>query len=50
MGDFRRRVRANHDRLDTASLRRLAALVWENGAEEIVRFVEIALSDEAFPL
>jgi len=48
VGDFRRLVRANHERLDTAALRRLAALVWENGAEEIGRFVEIALSDEAF--
>jgi hypothetical protein len=46
--DFRRLARANHERLDTATLRRLAALVWENGAEEIGRFIEIALSDEAF--
>ena len=46
--DFRRLARANHERLDTAALRRLAALVWENGAEEIGRFIEIALSDEAF--
>ena len=48
--DFRRIARANHDRLDATALGRLAALVWENGAEEIVRFVEIALSDEPFPI
>ncbi len=47
-GDFRRLARANHEQLDYDALGRLAALVWENGAEEIGRFVEIALSDEAF--
>jgi len=48
--DFRRMVRANHDRIDTSALNRLAALVWENGAEEIKRFIQIALSDEPFPI
>ena len=48
--DFRRIVRANHHRLDATALRRLAALVWERGGEEIGRFVEIALSDEALPI
>ncbi|MFV2066747.1 MAG: nucleotidyl transferase AbiEii/AbiGii toxin family protein [Pirellulales bacterium] len=48
--DFRHLVRANHDRLDAAVLRRLASLVWEDGAEEIGRFVELAVSDEALPI
>ena len=50
IGDFRRIVRANHDRLDATALDRLAGLVWENGAEEIKRFVAIALSDKPFPI
>lgn len=48
--DFRRLVRANRDRIRHDDLRRLAALIWENGADEIERFVQIALSDEAFPV
>lgn len=49
-GDFRRLVRANHERLKHDDLRRLAGMVWEKGAEDIERFVEIALSDEPFPI
>jgi hypothetical protein len=49
-GDFRRLVRANVDRLQKDDLRRLAGLVWEGGADEIDRFVQIALSDQAFPM
>jgi hypothetical protein len=48
--DFRRLARANRDRLRNDDLRRLAALVWEGGADEIGRFVEIALSDKPFPI
>jgi hypothetical protein len=48
--DFRRLVRANRDRIRRDDLRRLAALVWEGGANEIERFVEIALSDKPFPI
>jgi hypothetical protein len=48
--DFRRLVRANHDRLRREDVRRLAELVWEGGADEIERFVQIALSDEPFPI
>jgi len=48
--DFRRIVRANHDRLQHDDLRRLAGLVWEGGGEEIGRFVQIALSDEPLPI
>jgi hypothetical protein len=48
--DFRRLVRANHDRIRTADLRRLAALVWEHGADDIERFLQIALADQPFPI
>ena len=48
--DFRRLVRTNRDRIRTHDLRRLAALVWERGADDIARFVQIALSDEPFPI
>jgi hypothetical protein len=49
-GDFRRLVRANHNRLRHDDLRRLAELIWEGGAKDIERFVEIALSDKPFPI
>jgi hypothetical protein len=50
VADFRRLVRANQDRIRTAELHRLAALVWEGGADDVLRFVEIALSDKPFPI
>jgi hypothetical protein len=49
-GDFRRLVRANHDGIRLDDLHHLAELVWEGGAEEIDRFIQIALSDEPFPI
>jgi hypothetical protein len=48
--DFRRLVKANRDRIHNDDLRRLAGLVWEGGADEIVSFIEIALSDRPFPI
>jgi hypothetical protein len=48
--DFRRLARANRDRIRTEDLRRLAGLVWEGGADDIERFVAIALSDQPFPI
>jgi hypothetical protein len=48
--DFSRLVNANRDRIRGDDLRRLAGLVWERGADEIGRFVEIALSDQPFPI
>ena len=48
--EFRRIARANRDRIRDGDLRRLAALVWEGGADEIARFVHIALSDDPFPI
>ena len=48
--DFRRMVRANRDQIDLASLRRLAAQVWERRADEIERFLDVAMSNEQFML
>jgi hypothetical protein len=48
--DFRRLVRSNQSRLKRDELRTLAALVWEHGATDIDRFIEIALADAPFPL
>lgn len=47
--DFRRLVRANHELIRADDLHRLAELVWEGGAQDIDRFIEIALSDAPFP-
>ena len=49
-GDFRRLVRANQEQIQHDDLRRLAALVWERGADDITRFLQIAVSDEPFPI
>jgi len=46
--DFRRLVKANRDRIREADLRRLADLVWEKGAEDICRFVQLALAEQPF--
>jgi hypothetical protein len=49
-GDFRGLVRANRDRIRSGDLNRLAALIWEGGAEDIERFVQVALTDQPFPI
>jgi hypothetical protein len=46
--DLRRLIKANHQSIDHGSLVELAALVWENGGEEIERFIELALTDQPF--
>jgi hypothetical protein len=48
--DFRRLVRANLSHLKRDDLHTLAALVWEHGATDIDRFIDIALADAPFPL
>lgn len=48
--DFRRLVKANRDQIQGEPLRRLARLVWEDGADEIERFIQIALSDTPLPI
>jgi hypothetical protein len=49
-GDFRRIVRSNRDHLNRDNLRTIASLVWEDGADDIERFVSIAISDSPFPI
>jgi hypothetical protein len=47
-GDFRRLVKANYEQLKREDLRRLAGLIWEDGSDEIEKFVETAVTDEPF--
>jgi hypothetical protein len=48
--DFRRMVRANDERINRDALRRLADEVWDGGGGEITQFLEIAISDQPFPV
>jgi hypothetical protein len=48
-GDFRRMVRANHQRLNHDILRELGDQVWERGGTEIIRFIELTLNDQPLP-
>ncbi len=48
--DFRRMVRANHGHIRREVLDELASEVWERGGEEILQFLDIALSEEPFPI
>ena len=49
-GDFRHIVQANRKLIDIPSLRRLADEVWAGAADEIVRFLDIAVSERPFEL
>lgn len=49
-GDFRKIVRANHQRIDRESLAKLADQVWEQGGEEILKFIELTLTDQPLPI
>lgn len=46
--DLRRLIKTNHDSIDRQKLVELAALVWEQGGEEIEQFIELALTDQPF--
>ncbi len=48
--DLRRIIRANHNQIDQDRLRTLAALVWENGAEELTSFLHLAITEKPFPI
>jgi hypothetical protein len=48
--DFRRLVKANSNGIRETDLRRLADLIHEGGGADIVRFVQIALADQPFPI
>jgi hypothetical protein len=47
-GDLRRLIKANHANIDQLVLQNLASQVWEQGAEDIQRFVQAALDDQPF--
>jgi hypothetical protein len=47
--DFRRIVRANHQRLNHESLCELGDQVWERGGTEILRFIDLTLNDQPLP-
>ncbi len=49
-GDFRRIAKAHHDLVRHSELRRLAALEWEHGADDVEKFLSTALADEPFPM
>lgn len=48
--DMRVLIKANRSNINQENLTSLAAEVWEGGAEEILRFMELALSDKPFPV
>jgi hypothetical protein len=49
-GDFRKIVRANHERIDRESLSKLCNQVWEHGGDEVLRFIELTLTDQPLPI
>ena len=46
--DLRRLIKNNHANINLQVLKDLAGQVWEGGAEEIERFVDLALNDKPF--
>ena len=48
--DLRRIIRANHDQIDRSVVRELADQVWEQGGEELLSFLDLAMQDKPFPV
>ncbi|WP_182867580.1 hypothetical protein [Stieleria mannarensis] len=48
--DFRKMVKYRGDGIDRQLLEQLGNLVWENGGQEILSFVDLAMTDKQFPL
>lgn len=48
--DFRRIVRANHERAREELLRELADQIWEKGGDDIMRFIDLTLKDKPLPI
>lgn len=48
--DFRRIVKANHEAIDRNKLHGLADEVYPGGGDEILTFLDLAMTDEPFPL
>jgi hypothetical protein len=49
-GDFRRIVRHNHASINRAILRELGDQIWEQGGDEVIRFVDLTLADQPLPV
>lgn len=49
-GDFRKISRANSSTIRYDVLSQLASQVWENGGQDILRFLELAIQNKPFPL
>ena len=47
-GDFRRIVKANRADIDVPELRRLAEQIWQGAADDIERFLELAMTGKPF--
>ena len=48
--DLRRIILANHLELDLPAIQSLAGQVWEDGSDEILRFIDCALNEQPFPV
>lgn len=48
--DFRRIIRANHQKLDREILQALGNEIWENGGEDLMKFIELTLQDKPLPI
>ncbi|QDV86868.1 hypothetical protein [Planctomycetes bacterium TBK1r] len=48
--DFRKMIKFHNGVVDRDMLRQLGNMVWENGGEEILSFVDLAMTDKQFPL
>ena len=49
-GDIRRIIRANHPQINREILKQLGNQVWEQGGEEVLSYIELALNDQPFPM
>ncbi len=49
-GDMRRILKANVDKTNKLTLANLADQVWEQGGVDILRFLELAIENKAFPI
>ncbi len=49
-GDMRRIMKANYNVIDKNVLSRLANQVWEEGGQDILKFLQLAIENKAFPI
>jgi hypothetical protein len=43
-------MKANHSVIDKTILSKLADQVWEQGGQDILKFLQLAIENKAFPL